>query len=113
MGTGLTGGFASLQADLQQIGNIAPTVGSKISAFSGKTSIGVQQVAQSLTSFSGKSAQTWQSYNASHHPGELVHRQPAHRSCRRGGHPGAVPEFHRQRRRGTPPVRAVLLGCPE
>ena len=65
LGTGLTGGFASLQADLQQIGNIAPVVGSKISAFSGKTSIGVQQVAQSLTSFSGKSAQTWQSYNAS------------------------------------------------
>lgn len=65
MAQSLTGGIASVNADLSQMGNIAPVVGSKIQALSGGTQMSVSQISQSLKSFSGQSAQTWQSYNSS------------------------------------------------
>jgi tetrahydromethanopterin S-methyltransferase subunit B len=65
MGTGLTGTFTQLNLDLEQMGNQAPTVGSKIKAFTGGTQMSVSQIAASLKSFSGTSAQVWQSYNQS------------------------------------------------
>jgi SLT domain-containing protein len=63
--TGLTGSFSQLNLDLQQMGNIAPAVGAKITAFSGATTMSVSQIAESLKGFSGQSAQTWQAYDQS------------------------------------------------
>jgi hypothetical protein len=65
MGTSLTGTFTSFQLDLQQMGNLASTVGGKIHAFAGTTGQDISQIAQSLKSFSGTSAQTWQAYDQS------------------------------------------------
>lgn len=65
MSAGLTGTFAQFNADLQQMGNVAPAVGSRIRAFSGQTQLSVAQIAQALTSFSGKSSQIWLSFNQS------------------------------------------------
>ena len=62
---GGTAAWASFNDDLQQMGNTAGVVGAKITAFSGKTAIGVKQISQALTSFSGTSAQVWQSFDAS------------------------------------------------
>src|SRR6266568_9028166 len=65
MGTSLTGTFTQLNLDLQQMGNLAPAVGGKIRAFSGQVGSSVKDIAKELTSFSGSSAQVWQSYNQS------------------------------------------------
>ena len=65
MGTGLTGSFTQFNLDLQQMGNQATTVGQKIRAFTGGTQMSITQISQALTSFSGSSAQVWQSYNQS------------------------------------------------
>ena len=62
---GGTAAWASFNDDLQQMGNTAGVVGAKITAFSGKTAIGVNQISHALTSFSGTSAQVWQSFDAS------------------------------------------------
>ena len=62
---GGTAAWATFNDDLQQMGNTAGIVGAKITAFSGKTAIGVKQISQALTSFSGTSAQVWQSFDAS------------------------------------------------
>ena len=63
--TGGTSAWASMQDDLQQLGNTAATVGGKIKAFSGTTGSSVSQVSSDLKSFSGDSAQVWQSFDQS------------------------------------------------
>ena len=63
--TGGTSAWAAFNNDLQQMGDTAGVVGNKITAFSGKTAIGVKEISQALTSFSGTSAQVWQSFDAS------------------------------------------------
>jgi len=65
MATSLTGSFSQINLDLTQMGNIAPAVGDKIQAFKGATGLSVSQIAESLKSFSGTSAQVWQAYNQS------------------------------------------------
>jgi len=68
LSTSLTGAYSQLLLDFQQLGNIAPTVGGKIAAFSTTaqgTQLTVSQIAQALTKFSGSSAQIWQSFNQS------------------------------------------------
>lgn len=68
LSTSLTGAYSQLLLDFQQLGNIAPTVGSKISAFTTTaqgTQMTVAQIAQALTKFGGSSAQVWQSFNQS------------------------------------------------
>jgi SLT domain-containing protein len=65
MATSLTGSFSQINLDMQQMGNIAPAVGSKITAFTGATTMSVSQIAESLKTFSGTSAQVWQAYNQS------------------------------------------------
>lgn len=69
MSTSLTGSYTQLNLDLQQMGNVAQTTGGKIRAFTTNAATGVQlsvtQIAQALTSFSGSSAQVWQSFNQS------------------------------------------------
>jgi len=63
--TGGTSALAGFYSDLEQMGNISTTTGSKISAFSGSTQLSVSQIAHALTSFSGQSAQVWQSFDQS------------------------------------------------
>jgi SLT domain-containing protein len=65
MATSLTGSFSQINLDLEQMGNIASTTPAKIGAFAGTTTLSVKQIAESLKSFSGTSAQTWQAYNQS------------------------------------------------
>ncbi len=62
--TGITSSLTSLNQDLTQIGNVGVEVGKKFSVMSGQTAISVNKVAESLTLFSGRSAQTWQNYDA-------------------------------------------------
>lgn len=64
--TGGTSAIAALSDDLQQLGNVADPAGltKKISAFAGGTVLSIDQIAHALTSFSGTSAQVWQSYDA-------------------------------------------------
>ena len=66
--TGGTSALTSLYSDLTTIGNVTEVATSKITAFSqGNTgmNMSVKQVAESLKSFSGTSAQVWQNYNSS------------------------------------------------
>jgi hypothetical protein len=63
--TGGTSAWASLQDDLQQLGNTSGVVGDKISAFKGTVALAMNQSAKALQSFSGTSAQVWQNYDAS------------------------------------------------
>lgn len=63
MATSLTSSFAQINLNLQQMGNIASTTPSKITAFAGATTLSVNQIAMALKSFSGTSAQTWQAYD--------------------------------------------------
>jgi SLT domain-containing protein len=65
MATSLTSSFSQINLDLQQMGNVASTTPSKIRAFAGSTTLSVKQIAESLKSFSGTSAQTWQAYDQS------------------------------------------------
>jgi SLT domain-containing protein len=65
MSTSLTGGISQFNLDLQQMGNVAATTGSKITAFTGNTTMSVSQIAQALTKFTGQSAQTWQAFDSS------------------------------------------------
>jgi hypothetical protein len=65
MSTSLTGSFTQLNLDIAQMGNVASTTPSKISAFAGQTTLSVAQIATALKSFSGQSAQIWQSFNQS------------------------------------------------
>ena len=62
--TSVSAGVAGLYNNLSQLGNLAPTVGSKISAFSGKTGQSIQQIAQDLHSFGASSAQTWAAWDS-------------------------------------------------
>lgn len=69
MATSLTSGFSQLNLDLEQMGNVAAVTGSKITAFSTSATAGitlsVSQIAASLNTFSGSSAQTWQAFDQS------------------------------------------------
>ena len=60
----MSSGVAGLYNNLSQLGNIAPTVGSKISAFSGKTGQSVLQIAGDLKTFNASSAQTWSAWDS-------------------------------------------------
>ena len=62
--TGVSGSVAGLYNNISQLGNLAPTIGSKITAFSGKTGQSVQQVAHDLSSFGASSAQTWSAWDS-------------------------------------------------
>ena len=63
--TGGTAAWASLQDDLQQMGNTASAVGDKITVFKGDVGSTVQQISSDLKSFGGTSAQVWQQFDAS------------------------------------------------
>ena len=62
--TSVSAGVAGLYNNLSQLGNLAPTVGSKISAFSGKTGQSIQQIAGDLKTFNASSAQTWSAWDS-------------------------------------------------
>lgn len=70
MSTSLTSSFAQLNDDLQQMGNVAATAGSKISALSedpsqGGIQLSLKQIQVALEKFGGTSDQVWQNFDTS------------------------------------------------
>jgi hypothetical protein len=66
--TGGTGALGSLNASLETIGNVTTSLNETVSSDSlekGGITLSINQIAQSLKSFSGQSAQTWQNFNES------------------------------------------------
>jgi hypothetical protein len=63
-GISVTQNLAAMNQDLTQIGNVGVAVGGRFEAFSGTTAIAINKAAESLRSFSGTGAQTWQNYDA-------------------------------------------------
>jgi hypothetical protein len=65
--SGGTDAFASLESDLETMGNVTTSLNEQVSAFNlekGGIVLTTQQIAKALTSFSGQSAEVWQSYDS-------------------------------------------------